>query len=459
MSSMGQRHHSNGPVPRRAGPRWRTAPRSYTASRSYTALIWLALWLSACGVSALERAALQSDLPALRREFAAAKQRDALDGAEVRRLARRVAERELASNTGDAAVQRIRDLRGCVWALRGAFEDLAKGATPAAAAAQLALIDASVRVDRAALVEAYAAHPDPMWRAVGARAMTHQEHQEVRRERFLDGDLRVRRAALHAVLEAPLAGDAEALLETARLDPDALTRSLAIRALGKLGSQVVVQRLRDLWTRADAETRQVIVGAWATPTSRRNGGLERLRWVAETQGGLPRVVAAVEVVRHDGERASLGLGVLARVIEAGPVDEQRLAMRLAPQLEPLIGSYWQVAQGSDAHAQVMAAAALSRLESERPEAVKLLHLLLDSKSEDVARQARAALAALGESSVVPSLIADLRHPAPVVRGQAATQLLWLDQPVEAATGLLDPHAWVRTHTACAILAPARTRAD
>lgn len=413
--------------------------------------IWLALSFSACGVSSLELAALQADLPTLQREFAAAKQRGELDQGEVRRLARRVAERELASNQGDAAVQRTRELRSCIWALQGAFEDAAEGRGPAAAAAQLALIDAGIKVNRSALVKEHARHQDPMWRAVAARAMTRAEYQELRRERFVDGDLRVRRAALHAALEAPFAGDAEALFEAARVDPDSLAQSLAVRALGKLGSQVIVERLRDLWTRADAETRQVIVGAWATPTSRANGGLDRLRWVTETQSGLPRVVAAVELLRHDSEHAGLGLGVLARVIEAGPVDEQRLAMRLAPQVEPLASSYWQVARAEDPQAQVMAAAALSRLDSERPKAMKLLQLLLESKSDDVARQARAALAALGDASVVPSLVSDLRHADPVVRGQAATQLLWLDQPVDAATGLLDPHPWVRTQTACAVL--------
>src|SRR5690606_37197966 len=127
-----------------------------------------------------------------------------------------------------------------------------------------------------------------------------KERNEERRRAFLDGDLRVRRAALHAALEEPVDTDLQPALEAARLDPDPLVRSLGVRLVGSIGGRPAVRALRDLWARAEDETRQAIVDAWAAPRSVTRGGQEQLLWAMESKKGLPSIVAAVRLSSKNG---------------------------------------------------------------------------------------------------------------------------------------------------------------
>ena len=77
-------------------------------------------------------------------------------------------------------------------------------------------------------------------RSVAARAALGAEHSRIRRQFMRDGDLRVRRAAVHAALARPVPEDSTDLAEAARLDPDPLVRSLAVQALGTLGKAPAV---------------------------------------------------------------------------------------------------------------------------------------------------------------------------------------------------------------------------
>jgi HEAT repeat protein len=388
-------------------------------------------------------------LPRLQREIRDAHAEGRLDD-EAQDLALAVARRELRSADGDAAVERVRELRSCVGPLEDDFEARAEDDDDAAAAALLALLETG-RAEAPELFERYSKASAPMWRSVGARAALSSEQFATRRAYFLDGDLRVRRAALHAAVAKPSPADVPSLLEAARLDPDPLARSVAVRALGEVGNADVVSGLHDLWQTADAETRQAIVDAWATPPSSRNGGLQRLLWVMETEPGLPRVVAASRLLRSS-EHASQAAATLERSLLHGPVEEQRLAVLLTPTgHDSLLEALVRVSRSTDLQAAVLAAAALLREPKSLPDARLRLLELSRSGQLRVASQAKAALSVTGEQSIAPGLLKELKSPSREVRRQAAFNLLALGRPADAALALGDESASVRTQVACAFL--------
>ncbi len=287
---------------------------------------------------------------------------------------------------------------------------------------------------------------------MAARAAVGLELGEYRRAAFLDGDLRVRRAALHAALQQPADVDLAPALEAARLDPDPLVRSLGVRLVGSIGGASAVKGLRDIWQRAEPETRQGIIDAWALPSSYTRGGQEQILWAMETQKGLPAVVAAARLAESDGTHRAAALAVLARVIEHGPVDEQRLAILLAPrQAQELVAPMKAVAQSEDAHAAVLAAAGLGRMTAERPFALQRLRELAKHERVLISRQARAALVVMGDEQMAPLLEKELSSKSYERRRQAALDLLRLGRHASAASALGDDVASVRTQTACAIL--------
>ncbi len=419
----------------------------------------IAISLVGCATSTVSNAALQGDIATLQREIAAAKQRGELDRGAVRDLALAVARRELRSNSGDAAVERVRELRACVGPLASDFEELADGEDPAAAAATMALLE-SGRADRGSLMSAHLVSKEPMWRAVAARAAVGKDQVGARRELLTDGDVRVRRAALHASLDDPDPGELNDLVEAARLDPDPLARSLAVQALGALGGAEAVNALRDLWQRAEPQTRQVIVSAWAADKSYSTGGQEQLLRVLDTQQGLVAVVASQQLVERKSEHREQAVQFLRRTIDEGPTDERRLAIRLAPASEAslmeAIARQIEPENGADEQAQVMAAARLLRPENKdaatKKAALSRLGKLSDARSPSIRRQARGALIAARSPSVIPSLEKGLKSKSSEVRRQAGEGLYMLGKPSEAATVLGDERGSVRTRVACAILA-------
>lgn len=413
---------------------------------------WLlvsAALVGGCASSALTRAALQSDLPELRKQLQVARDRGELDAELVNDLAHAVARRELTSSQGDAAVARVRELQTC---LRPLLNDVVSRADddpgPGGAAAALALLEAGYRDDAKDWAERFASSPDPMWRSVAARAYTRPAFMSRRAAFFVDGDLRVRRSALHAALEAPNPDELDAVLEAARLDPDPLTRSLAIRVVGKLQDPRGLATLRDLWTGADEATQQQIVDAWAS--ARTPEGQAAVEWVLATQRGLPRIVAAA---RSPGGAAT---AVLTQAIEGGSSDEQRLALRLglavAGSRPPeLVEAAKKVLASADPLVRVAAAEAL--LSSEHAQAARdVLHELAKSKSVQVVRAVRRALVQAHDASIAGDISRDLTSSDAESRATAAEQLVALGKTVEAAAPLADDVASVRTRVACSILA-------
>ncbi len=413
--------------------------------------VWLATaGAVACGPSGLAKTALEGDLEKLSSEIAAARKSKELPETEVRDLAHAVATRELLSSRGDAGVARVRELRPCINRLVAEFEERSEGKDAGAAAAQLALLEAG-RADADDLMDSYASATEPDWRAVAARAAIGPQHGDYRRKAFLDGDLRVRRAALHAALAQPVSADLEAAFEAARLDPDPLVRSLAVRLMGAIGGRTAVGLLRDVWGRAEPETRQAIVDAWANSSSYDVGGSEQLLWAMETQKGLPAIVAAARLAASSSPQRSAAVSVLVRAMDQGPVDEQRLAILLAPTAPELLPTIQKLSQSEDLQAAVMASAALGRHASEREVARKRLQKLAHQRQVRISRQARAALVTLGDQSIAGDLTKELESEGWERRRQAAVDLLRLGEYQKMVSVLADPVASVRTRVACEIL--------
>jgi hypothetical protein len=410
----------------------------------------LVLVLAACAPSHLSQVALDGDLPELREAIESARDDGKLDRKAVRELAQAVAVREITAASGDEGVARVRDLRACAAVLDRALSDRADQEDAVAAAATLALLDAG-EADPDDTFEDYIDSPDPNWRAVGARSAVGEDRTQERQHAFVDGDLRVRRGAFHAALQAPVRADLAGALEAARLDPDPLVRSLGVRLAGKIGGSSAVRRLRDLWVRAESETRQVIVDAWADPNSLEVGGREQLLWAMETEKGLPSIVAAVRLSAKGSPHRLQALGRLASAMDVGPVDEQRLAALMAPQELDLVEPLRKLAKSEDPHAAVLAAAALARNPKTAEQARTRLRELATHRRVLISRQARAALVVMGDQSLTPKLVAELESGSPERRRQAAVDLVRVGAFAQAAPILADPVARVRTQLACTVL--------
>jgi HEAT repeat protein len=389
-------------------------------------------------------------LASLKREVKSAQDAGKLNDSAVRDLAHAVASREIRSAKGPDAAVAFRSLRSCAPQLTRVLEDRAERGDDAAAEATLILFELGKRNSRK-LVSQYRDNAAGSWRAVAARAAVSPADAMFRREFMRDADERVRRAALSAALAAPLPDDTEALFEAARLDPDPLSRSIAIRAFGALGGTDNVNRLDDLWAKADETTRVTLIDAWAMPAAARAGGEGKLLRIAETERGIPALSAAATLARGTGNAAHVGQAVLTRAVQQGTQDERRLAIRMLPLDDPdARKAVEKAAKDEDKDVQVMAWARLAGFSDTRATAVRQLATLA-TPDDDIALQARVALAAAGEKSVLPQLTPLLTAKTARARLVAAEGLLSLGEGRRAATALADDDPWVRMRIACVIL--------
>ncbi|MEY2929429.1 MAG: hypothetical protein RL033_178 [Pseudomonadota bacterium] len=255
--------------------------------------------ISGCGAGATTRTALQGDLTQLQSEVSRAEREGELGRSAVLELAVAVLERELSSLR--EPVEAFPDLTPCARDLRGVLQDVAKGSDEPAAFATLALLDAGLDAPH----QDVDADSPASLRIVLARRALGSSAGAQRRALMLDGDADVRRAALEAAAQSGDAADVHPLLDVARLDPDALSRGIALRALGSIGGQEVVVGLADLWPVADTEQRLHIIKAWALPPSLGSGGRAQLLRAAEVESGIVAVAAALVLARGDAESAGL----------------------------------------------------------------------------------------------------------------------------------------------------------
>jgi hypothetical protein len=410
---------------------------------------FLALLAVSCATTGAVESALHDDLATLRKKLAEEKRRGELDQGRVTRIAHAVAAREIYSGTGIPGARRIHSLRACSRPLLDDFGERAERFDEGGAEATLVLL-ASGRLSRPSLVERYADADSGAWRAVAARAATLPEFFARRREYFVDPDERVRRAALEAANEAPAALDEPALLEAGRLDPDPMSRSLAIRGVGALGGERAARGLRDLWERAEEDVRLAILGAYATRATYVAGGREALLREAEAGHGVTAVAATGELLRVDPGYRETAVALFVRALGDGDSEERHLAVLLAPlDHASVVAALKKIGEG-DPTVRVAALEKLAQLPKERARALEELRNL--AKSSSAGEEAHAALARSRDASVAPKFRGDLASKDELRREAAGRALVALGDYAHAATLLGDGSADVRVATACTILA-------
>jgi hypothetical protein len=435
--------------------------RAHAARRALVLLGVVAL--TGCASSAALDAAGAGRLGELKTELAAEGAKGRL-GAESRALAKALAAGEIARARGPEGAEVVRSFEACARPLEDALDRKADGDDEAAAAAAMILLEASL-VGRSELREK-ASSTSAAWRAVGARALGRAMDAPRRRELLADPDTGVRLAALAASADAADPDEMDLLVDVARRDPSPLARTLAVRALARIGGDAVVTALGDLWPSADEPLREAITMAWSSPRARDAGGRAKLVATVERGKGTPAATAASILATDSGaspaERGQAG-AALARAIAAGPARERVHAIGVAPEV-PGVGE--AVAKACDDPEPLVAVAALARrLEQPasasglaegspaRREAVAKLVAIAASPATAHALRARAALARLRAPEVAPWLERGLTSEDPRVREASAAAWVRFGRPARAAFLLADPDAHVRVATACALLAP------
>jgi hypothetical protein len=373
-----------------------------------------------------------------------------LDQAGVVELAEAIVRRELRSARGNDALDRVQAARPCVSAAEPELRERTASFDDAGAAALLLLADAG-KLSREPFVGRYARDARGAFRAVAARGSGSRAHASLRRGFFLDPDERVRREALRAAAEAADPADLEAVLEAARLDPDGTSRSLAMRAVGRIGGERAVTGLADLWEHADETVKLAIIDAWAMSGVLDKGGRDALIRTAEAADSMGSVSAAAALVRAGGDAARIGRAVLIRAVREGTTEERVVAVELAPLPDPDVTVALDAAADSDDLA--VRVAALGRLlQVPARRAVAITKLEAAAKGVDgAARQARLTLASAADSSVAPLLEHDLVTGAPSFRERAAIALFRLGKASRMATSLADPDPSVRMGVACSLV--------
>ena len=412
--------------------------------------------LAGCGPKPPARTALRGNLAELKRDIQSAQQAGKLTHDAVVDLAQAVGERELTSAEGTNGAVRIRSLRSCALPLRSAIEARARAEDDVAAELTLILLEMNA-APRTELLHRHARSASGAWRAVAARAAQRPMDTDMRKAFFVDPDERVRRAAFRTALSVHDSSELEALLESARVDPDPQSQSLAIRAAGAVGSERAVLALKDLWALADDTTRIAIVDAWSEPASFVSGGARELTLAAESGAGLAAVSASYALTRAGGAEAVIANARLRRDILDGSDDAKRLALSVAPMNAENEAAIAQAAKEASPELRVVALTRLTSVEARRRDALRVLREIANAKpsSESELRaqsDARSALSIAGDASVKGALLKDLHDQAVEKRARAARGLTNLGDYSNAATALGDDDANLRSEIACSLLA-------
>lgn len=148
---------------------------------------------------------------------------------------------------------------------------------------------------------------------------------------------------------------------------------------------------------------------------------------------------------------------LRRDISDGSDDEKRLALSVAPMNAETEAAIAKAAKEASPELRVVALTRLTSVAARRNDAIRALREVANAKpgSESEARaraDALSALARAGDSSVLATLLRNLRDPALENRSRAARGLIGLGDYRNAATALADEDASLRCEVACSILA-------
>lgn len=459
--------------------------------RGVARFAWAALLLSstmactACGSSAL-RAAEQGDYAKLKAEIATAHDRGKLSNGEAADLARAVAEREIATAKDEAtALARLRELRGCSAELDDALGDRMKTHDGPGAEAAITLLDDGKLGDGTA--RDWLDDADDRWRAVGTRTLHRDQDRKRRQAAILDPSPKVRRSALRASSQAKDLSDVEALLETARVDPELTLRNEALRALGAVlrgagdkgreRAADIAVRLRDLWTTGDDAIREDIAVAWRLTPVYEAGGREALRVTLANGKGPGAIAAAGVVVRNapakEGkdpaadELVASASALLARTIGDGSRRDRLHAIVVARLAGKELDALRLAARDDDREIKIPALARLLDSKADKDAAVRELEAIAgygvksyvgradDDRMRDQASRARYALAAASDTRIQAWIEEDLRSEDARRKTAAAASLAAMGRSARAAPLLADPDPSVRTRTACTLLVAAR----
>jgi len=288
----------------------------------------------ACASSPMMRAAEAGDRAALAREVAAQSTRGRFALADAASVAHAVVEHEIFhAATREDAVARIHDARACAFAVDDVLSRRMELGDSVSGEAALVRVEAGALSDGAARDHAHSA--DDSWRAVAMWGMTRRDDHEVRMRGLTDGSPLVRRSALHAIAERDDPAEFATVFDAARLDPEPLVRSAAVRVLARMSGapQDLALRLRDLWTSSDESLREDLVIAFASPAILGAGGVEALAHLLQTTEGSDAVTIAGVILGSRVEDLALraaATGVLVSAIKHGARNGRIHAIAVAP---------------------------------------------------------------------------------------------------------------------------------
>ncbi len=435
----------------------------------------LALAAAGCGASALATVASSGDWIRLRTSLRERLQGAPLSAGEAREVALAVARRELADASEAAALGALERLSGCVTGAEDSIRAALGRDDDVGAAALLVLVSAgrASASDARALGDARMGRLEPSqqapWRAARARGLFGASDGDERRLAFVDGDERVRLAALLAASDARDPADLEAALEAARLDPLPAAQRAAIAAVGRIGGEPAVLGLLDLWPRAEPAAREAIVLAWAEPASVATGGARQLARVVSESVSAPAIVAAAALATSGAPEADEALGALLTAALTGTTGDRVRAVSLLPGAAPGAGDHPRAKDVTDALVaaardsdDVVALAGVRRLLRAaslpegvtRAELVKRLIAIAEHGGAD-GLQAKLALVSAGEKPEALGgwLSADAESADPLARAAASRAHARLGDFGRAALGLADDLPAVRSSAVCALVSP------
>jgi hypothetical protein len=280
--------------------------------------------------------------------------------------------------------------------------------------------------------------------------------------------------------------DLTPVFEAARVDPDAMVRTDAVRLLARFGrlagdagktAENVTRLLRDLYPTADDPLREDIGAAWAAPEEFAHGGREALRVLLASEDGPGALSAAAAVLREprrgDAEIETAARATLERAIASGARRNRLHAIAIAPlggaireprsirEAEPsaLVIALEKASLEDDLDVRTSALGRLASAAapaSERQKAILGLETIA-SRTDDppLSSRARLLLAEAGDIRIQVWVERDLRSEDPWVRISALEALVALGRPSRGAPLLADADVSVRTRGACALLLAAR----
>lgn len=419
-------------------------------------LILLALVVSACGArSGAIRAARHHNQSELRAELLKARAEGRLNRSLSEDVARALLEGELERSRGRPGAEFVGSLDACSRELRGALDDRTRFHDEAGGAALLLLVEDGAEERRA---RSYESDEVALYRVAFARALSRPEDASLRIELYADPDERVRRAALDAAFGSVTQGELFALAETARLDPDPLCQSKALRLLGTVEGPESLSILLDRYASStEREQLSVLEGIFGQASASKRAQ-DELFSIATSASGLVRLSAALLLLRVaetsplESERRQTLHNIVTEFARSGAASEQVLALRSLPRGEPETRKLLLTATEST-HEDVRLLA-LERLLSDQSEgrAAEKKLLTLAQSDSPVGRDARDLLGHRGHEQILPFVLRDATHRSAEVRLRAARTLLALDRWDHASLLLADRDPSVQRELACRVLA-------